>query len=52
MQTELLQTYFSECLYFFFKYFTSSAIERQQTIKIKTEGPIFENENGMFLLLY
>ena len=36
----------------FIKYFTSSATDKQSTIKIKAVALIFENEKGMLLTLY
>ncbi len=49
MPTELQQIYFSECLYCFLKYLTSSAILKQATIRMSTVELIFENENGIVL---
>lgn len=47
---ELLQTYFSRWCECFFKYFTSSAIDKQAIINTIAEAPIFENEKGIVLI--
>ena len=49
MLMELQQIYFSEWLYCFFKYLTSSATVKQTTIKMRTVELIFEKENGIVL---
>lgn len=46
---ELLLTCFSECRYFFLRYLTISAMVKQNTMKIKAEPLIVENEKGIAL---
>jgi hypothetical protein len=48
--TELQQIYFSEWLYCFLKYLTSSAMLKQATIQMSTVELIFENENGIVFI--
>ena len=44
----LLLICFFEWFFLFLKYFATSAIVKQSTIKIMAEALIFENEKGMF----
>ena len=49
MLMELLLICFFEWFFLFLKYFTTSAIVKQSTIKIIAEALIFENEKGIVL---